>query len=63
MTRKDSCLIAGAIQETVRELGALDAIDAAQVERVLIAEFQRALATTNSRFDRQRFAVACEVAR
>jgi hypothetical protein len=63
MTRKDYCLVAGAIQETVRELRALDTIDAAQVERVLIAEFQRALATTNSRFDRERFARACEVTR
>jgi hypothetical protein len=69
MTARDFRLIAATIAESVRTLdagsiivnagaGEYRSVDVAAVERVLIAEFQRALATTNGRFDAERFAAA-----
>jgi hypothetical protein len=57
MTRKDFCLIA----EVIKELPSFECIQDRDVVRhsAIVERFACALATTNPRFDRQRFIAAC----
>ena len=64
MTRKDYQLIAGAIQAAFRTpwLRSTPHADAhiESARRAVVAEISEALKSDNPRFDRARFAAACE---
>lgn len=58
MTRKDFQLIAEVIAQTYHKFGPTEA-DEAEGVMYLAGNMADALATTNPRFDRQRFLYAC----